>query len=813
MLLTFWLSSHAVVGNYVINSADTNDTIPYTIDVSPLGADHDITITFTLNHIKIISNNSQPGKELVLIDGFGQSMLPGTPATPAKNLLLAIQTDTNCDIEIVSSSYQEMSCDISSAVGPSFANGLNNSVTPISPYSGYNKDCPLSYIDVQTYRGQHIHRLCVNPVFYNYNEHKIKICTSFTAKLKTQLSTTLKYATSTFDRYTATELENITDYVIDGKRIITFNDSSIPIDEDLAIITTDAALPAMTDFIEWKETLGYNVHVYSRLQWTPDQIKTKCAECYNNLENLTNMILIGDVTDIPGIKHDSYCHGISYEGQDSVYYSDFHYSCMDGDDDYIPEFFIARIPFSDVNRLTTYFNKVIKYEQKKLDNTSLYKQHAVCSYFEYKKPYFELDETDYESEYLRFVRTSEDIASYGESLGYNIYRLYAKDSLANPKYWSYDNLFANHEPIPDYLRLPNFQWNATKNDIINTFNSGISTFMYSYHGGEMSWCQGDFTNADTKLFKNKNVHPIVFSMACLTGSFKVPKNLATSLIEGENGAIGAFAASDVSFTPHNDALISGIYDALWPSPGFKPIIGSAKKSTTIYTNPQRRPCDLISYGFNYLYHVFPNSGNDEGEPDWSYNQNKIYNDYEREVFHYFGDPTMIFHSDAPEESPWCHISKTDNGCEASFSGSPQIISFKGFPSGKIQRFYGTKATFVSPSDSLYQVCVSGKDIVPDVRSIYNKTLTLLKSPCISSCKYNSATRTAELTLKLGVEDSDIKLVVMESTSTLPSEKPTSWVNRANKTAGVDFSNCSNGIYIITLIVDGKICDNKQILVN
>ena len=316
-----------------------------------------------------------------------------------------------------------------------------------------------------------------------------------------------------------------------------------------------------------------------------------------------------------------------------------------------------------------------------------------------------------------------------------------------------------------------------------------------------------------QLVKNKDVHPIVCNMACLTGSFNVPKNLATSLIEGENGAIGAFAASAVSYTPHNDVIISGIYDAIWPSPGFKPIIGLGKKSTTNYTNPQRRPCDLISYGFNYLYNVVPNSGYNEGVQDWSYYQNKMYNDYEREVFHYFGDPTMIFHSNPPEKTPLYQIAKIDNGCEVSMDVDPQIISFKGIPSGKIQRFYGTQATFVSPSDSVIQVCISGKDIVPCVNSIINKTLPILKSPCISSCKYNPATRTADLTLKLGVGDSDINLVVRESTTTLPYENATTWVNSTNRTAGVDFSNCSNGIYIVILIVDGKICDNKQILVN
>ena len=495
--LTFWLSSNAVVGNYVFNNSGVTDSIPFTLNVSNIDSNKEITITFSLNRFKIISNDSQPGKELVLIDGFGQSMLSGSPAIPVKDLVLAIQTDTKCDMEIVNSSYQEMDCDLSASVKPQPANAIKTTVSPISPYSGYNLDCPLSYIDIQTYRGQHIHRLSITPVYYNYNEHKIKLCTSFTAKLKTQISATSSFATSTFDRYTFKELENIADFVINGKKIIDLNKTSIPIDEDIAIITTEAALPAVTDFIEWKETLGYNVHVYSRLQWTSDQIRTQCAECYNNVANLTNMILIGDVTDIPAIEYNKYYHGIGPQGMDSIYYSDFHYSCMDGDDDYIPEFFIARIPFSDVNDLTTYLKKVIKYEQKKWNNPSLYKQHAVCSYFEFDKPVCDFDEPDYESEYWRFVRTSEDIASYGESLGYNISRLYAKDPLADPKYWSKDNSFANHEPIPDYLQSPNFQWNASKSEIISAFNSGISTFMYSYHGGDTLWCQSNFKNADT----------------------------------------------------------------------------------------------------------------------------------------------------------------------------------------------------------------------------------------------------------------------------------------------------------------------------
>lgn len=798
-LLICSLSLHAAIGKYTFNpiSKSNTDSVsqPYELTVSELNQDNEILVKFQLNEANIVANASQPGKELVLIDGFGQTMNTEMPALPVQKLSLVVQQETPCEIEIISSDFTYLPCSLSSAM-PSQIEGESDAsiIRPIKRYAGYNSDTLLSYSDMEIYRGQYIHNILISPIAYNIDDSMLRICTSFTAKIKCSQSQLSKLSTNTaFDSYTLRKLSDNGSYV--RTKSITLTDLELthsPLcDEDLLIIATDDAAQGLKDYIDWKETLGYNVHVFTKSQWNSAEIAALCRSQYDSLINLTNVLLVGNSEDVesPDCEFNSVSRTINYK-------SDLRYACMDGDNDYTPEFFIARIPFSDKENVANITNKTITYEKFGFNDANIYTKHAVCSVYEN-----EYGITPHQ-EVRGFVRTSEAIAAYGESLNHSFDRIFQCGANVYPEYWSSDSRYGFHEPIPEYLKKPSFSWSCTKNDIISAFNQGVSSFTFRYHGDVDRWCGYDFTSSDVNYFSN-TYHPLVFSIACHTGAFNKPNCLASSILKGKYGASGIFASTEVSYSDINNILISGIYDAIWPTPGFKPVLGQYGTSSTAYSKLQHRICDIIPYAFDYTKKIYTSTD---------------YYNYTISEYHFFGDPTMFFHSEKPKHAPIYACRHMDNkvGVDLMDSNEKCIISFKGLSSGKIERYYGDKATFNCPEDSEVQICLSGDGIIPNVTTV--KVINIKSSNNTStngnilSCDYNEISRVINMTLENIPDNSEVEIAAYNINS-LSSKATNKVIFNGNNHIDLDMSKYSNGVYVIKLYVNSKETDSVNILIN
>ncbi|MDY2917585.1 MAG: hypothetical protein SOT19_07570 [Muribaculaceae bacterium] len=213
------LSMQALIGKYTLNSQhkDSADNVsqPYELIVSEPNDNNEILINFRLNQVNIIPNSLQHGKELVLIDGFDQTLIAEEPALPVRNISFAIQQNEPCEIEILSSDFSYIPCDLSAAIPPhADSDPAPTSILPIKKYSGYNSDTLLSYSDMQTYRGKHIHNLMISPVSYSVSDSMLRICTSFFATIKCETDYAPKLsANSSFDNYTFQKLYNNGSYI------------------------------------------------------------------------------------------------------------------------------------------------------------------------------------------------------------------------------------------------------------------------------------------------------------------------------------------------------------------------------------------------------------------------------------------------------------------------------------------------------------------------------------------------------------------------------------------------------------------------
>lgn len=804
VLLICWVSgsylSYAKVGQYRFNNFNAKDAEmePFSLDISNSPLKKETTIIFKLNYLDIMQNISNYPLELVRINGFGINMENSRPCLPEKALLFAIQQKYECDIEIVSCKTEEIPCNISVSNAPNICEQMcsDSIIAELSDYEGYNYETPLSYSDIQTYRGRHIHRFILTPVAYNKERKIIKVWTEFSAKIKwkTEDKNYLNYSTC-FNNFTNETLVGLNIHNHSGGD--NFTKSSIPYDEDIAIITTLEAYGGLSEFISWKETLGYNVHVFLNKLWSPEEIKEKCKECYESLDNLTNIILVGDIDNVNSdiLFNYDYISLNDIGGGIAPYWDDNRYACMDGEEDYLPDFFISRIPFSSEEDVAQFCAKVINYEKGEYVD-DFYKSHAVCSVFE-------SSEKDKNEEQYRFIKGTEDIASYGELLGNDFERLYSCPEGVYPVRFSSNPLFGNNENIPTFLQKPNFLWDKNKFDLIKTFNKGISTFTYSYHGFSEHWKFGGnngFKINDISLFDN-STHPIVFSMACKTGDLSVNNCLAAELERGAYGAVGVFASTAISYTIFNDALINGIYDAIWDDPGLNPWIGLYSPSPSHYSQTQRRISDILTYSFFALFNKIPAG---------SFNE-LHYNKYHRLIYHYFGDATMSVYSKKPEKSKGYFINATDNGFSLKLLDStPKIVAIKEKTTNKITRFYGNEINYENFTDTIIQVCINGKDIAPTISTIRPFDLPhQIKNPGISSCIYNKSTRIADVSLWITGSYNKIELLI-NSLSSASQVNPQ--ISLFGKRASIDFSGCPNGIYSIILIVDNKISDNYNLVV-
>lgn len=786
------MSAHDLVFS-PLSDKDGTET-PYIIDIKESDVVGEYIVNFTLGKVSIVPNTKQSGKELVLINGLWQNSAAGEPAVPMKNFSLAIQKDNKCTIEILSADYEEFACNLSVAEPPQVDSHEGKmEIMAMKAYNGYNLSSPLDYFDIQKYRGQYIHNFKLTPVSYNYQTNTAKVCKSFTAKIKTDgIVSKLSAKNEVFDNYTKLQGFPIEILPVDS---LEHTMLTAPFDEDLAIITTIDISEGIQDFIKWKQTLGYNVHVFEGNSWTSDEIMLCCESAYKDLENLTNVLIIGDHENIPG-KSVSFYEIDDYLNYGEFFVSDIPYSCMDGEGDYMPDFFIARIPNSDVESVSAILNKIISYEKNGFSDIAAYNKHVSCSFFEE-------DPVGSGMEKYRFVRTSEEIASYGESIGYDYNRIFMSTYWIEPKKWSNDPAYGYGEDIPNYLLRPSFAWNGNNDDIINAFNNGISTFYFNYHGSTTFWGGFGFNGNNVKQFTNKSSHPLVFSICCLTGNYQYNTCLAKNLIDGDSGALGVYASSPLSYTQLNDILSSGIYDALWNPHEFKPSIGSYGRASVNFKSKQLRVTDIIQHSYNYLKNL----------------RSDRFFYYTMFAYHYFGDPTMIFHSSAPKKNIYIpyETNSTWNSFNIKFeTDKPRIISIKEVNTGRVKRFLGNNATLDKPGDTLVQVCISGKDILPIIYEFkvrkYKELHLSSEFTKIKSVKYDKTTRKIDISFSEIVTNYDITLNVTPL-STLGSSIQNNKIMYYGDHAVIDVSSEDNGIYSISLLTSGEIKDSINIIVN
>ncbi len=559
------------------------------------------------------------------IEEFVSLTDPGKPALPAREFTIAVPKGKTASIEIIDDEnymYEgytihpalEAASDLVGASDPEF----------IRDESMYNSlelypQNPVSIIEETIYRGQKLLSLQICPVQTRSGNDEIIVHSKlhfrviFTggsddSESSDNGSTSNSYNTL-FNNFTINTNIDAADAIVGPESIR----------GKLLIVTTNEFIEAADSLAVWKKMMGYEVEVLSKASWSNDtEVKNEIHSRYKGQSNPIDFVtIIGDHKDVPPY--------FSTLG-DYDHVTDLYFTTMDGSDDYIPDIAIGRMPIVDAEQAMVVVQKIIKYERTPVTSKDFYNHGISAAYFEDK------DKNGYADR--RFSLTSVEIRQYLiNEQDYHIDREFFTESSVNPTNWN-NQSYASGQSIPSELRKPNYAWDADAADISRDLNEGRFMLLHRDHGATTLWGDPKYTTTNIKALKNGDKLPVVFSLNCQTGKFNATSaSFAETFLRQENGgAVGVYAATEISYSGYNDAFAEGLIDAIWPDPGLIPVFPNNRTPSYSLHQPV--------YHMGYIM----NHGKMRMKEMWGSSMRK----YSYELFHYFGDASMMMWTEEPK---------------------------------------------------------------------------------------------------------------------------------------------------------------------
>jgi len=379
---------------------------------------------------------------------------------------------------------------------------------------------------------------------------------------------------------------------------------AIPNGIEYLIIADDTLVGAIEPLADWKRRKGLTVEIVpmSTIGATSSQLKAFLQDRYDTDPDLTYVLFAGDHPAVP-----------SEDVGGMV--TDLYYSCLDGTD-YFPDIVTGRIAVQTVTDCENVVDKILTFSRDTVPG-AWHGDYLMAAYLQggcqAERFFFETG-----THAMHFIR---------DQVGMGIHTAATSDSLnCNPYYWRADATWYPHR-FPGYVNQSVPQTDAdlitgasqSTQDISSAINGGVSLIQHRDHGGETGWGDPPFYNSNVAALTNGAMTPVVYSINCLTGTFNMSGDCFAEAFMKKypGGAVGVMAATDISYSGHNDLLVHGAYDSFWD--GYDTADGG-----NIYPH-SFRPAEAYLYGKYYMYHW---------QGDGSTTQ------LEFELFHWHGDPEM-----------------------------------------------------------------------------------------------------------------------------------------------------------------------------
>ena len=407
----------------------------------------------------------------------------GEPDVPMTGIPVLIGDHARMNVRVLDAQYRDYEgIEIAPSKGD-FPRTVNPDDVPYTYGDCYNQDAffPASNVGlydpyiVRDFRGQNmvLYPFAYNPatrtlrVYYNMTVEMYKVDDNGSNTIESRRSNVVKMDPD----FKGVYQRHFINYEASMNRYT-------PLDEegDLLIICYDNFISSMTDFVNWKKTRGVNTTIVgtSTAGSTYSAIKTYIQNQYNANNNITHVLLVGDVAQIPGYTYSG--GGSSYSGK-----GDNAYGQIVGSD-YYNDVFIGRFSASTAARVTTQCNRVITYERDLTTSASWLQVGQGIAKKEGGSGHN--GEDDYQ--HMDVIRT--DLMNYGYS----------------PVYQRYENLSG---------------YTATASQISADINSGVGIINYCNHGAETMWGVASYSVSHVNALTNNNKLPFIWSVACLVGKY------------------------------------------------------------------------------------------------------------------------------------------------------------------------------------------------------------------------------------------------------------------------------------------------------
>lgn len=412
----------------------------------------------------------------------------GEPDMPMTGIPVLIGDKARMSIRVVDAQYRDFE---GIAVAPSkgdFPRTINPDDVPYTYGACYGEDAffPASNIGlyepyiIRDFRGQNmvVYPFAYNPatqtlrVYYNMTVEMYKVDDNGSNTIESRRSNVVKMDPD----FKSVYQRHFINYEASMNRYTALDEEG-----DLLIICYDNFISSMTDFVNWKKTRGVNTTIVGTTTAgsTYADIKSYIQGQYNANNNLTHVLLVGDVAQIPGYTYSG--GGSSYSGK-----GDNAYGQIVGSDIY-NDVFIGRFSASTATRVTTQCNRVITYERDLSTSASWLQKGEGISRKEGGAGHN--NEDDYQ--HINNIRT--DLLNYGYT---TVYQRYANLS-------GYDGSSAT---------------------ISSDINSGVGIINYANHGQETAWGANAsgyiyYANSHVNALTNDNKLPFIWSVACLVGKY------------------------------------------------------------------------------------------------------------------------------------------------------------------------------------------------------------------------------------------------------------------------------------------------------
>ena len=349
-------------------------------------------------------------------------------------------------------------------------------------------------------RGQRIFLLEVRPIEYNPVAH--------TVTLWSELNVDVQF---TGGQAPASNLSPLP-----GLRQIVLNPDQLPSSGlrgtgNYLIIVASAYQSTIASFAAAKQAQGFTVSTWVPTSASNTVIKTYIQSLWGTGNAPDYILLVGDTDTIP--------HWVG--GGEGTPSTDLQYGCMDGTSDWYPDIAIGRFPVRTTAQLTAIINKTLAYENGPLTDPGYLKRAVFMA--------------------------SED--NYTVSEGTH-------------------NWVITNYMIPNgitYDRLYSHTYSATTQQVSAAFNAGRFWGIYSGHGGNDYWADGPvFHQADVNALTNLGMYPVVYSFACVTGTYTDDECFMETWIRAANkAAIIAVGSSVNSYWTEDDVLERRLFDSIF----------------------------------------------------------------------------------------------------------------------------------------------------------------------------------------------------------------------------------------------------------